>query len=109
MEAQNFDKFSIDKINSNLNFRSNKLIMSNRDNKDITKLNNIYIKNDTSLNLPFSDSSSKNENKGSKDNNRQILKTFFKTQYIRKSLFLFKYYLCKKQKYIYSSLREKRY
>ena len=95
VEAQNFDKFSIDKINSNLNFRTNKLIISNRDNnKDNTKLNNIYIKNEASLNLPFNDSSSKNENKGSKDNNRQILKTFFKTQYIRKSLFPFKCYLC---------------
>jgi len=95
VKAQNFDNFSIGKININLNFRSNKLIMSNRDNnKDNTKLNNIYNQNETSLNLPFSDSSSKNENKGSKDNNRQLLKTFFKTQYIRKSLFPFKYYLC---------------
>ena len=50
--------------------------------------------NENSLNLPFSDISSKNENKESKNINRQILKTIFRTQYIRNSLFPFKYYLC---------------
>ena len=50
--------------------------------------------NEASLHLPFSEISSRNENKESKKMNRQLLKTFFKTKYIRKSLFPFKYYLC---------------
>ena len=96
-EAQNLDKFSIDKVNCS-KFKSNKLInkltiTNKNNNKDNAKVNNIVISNDTSLNLPFSDISSKNENKESKDKNRQILKTFFQTKYIRKSLFPFKYYL----------------
>jgi len=101
MKPQNLDIFSIDKINISSKLSSNKLnnriaIMSNKDiNKDNnTKLNNIFASNEASLNLPFSDTSSINENKGSKGNNRQLLKSFFKTQYIRKSLFPFKYYLC---------------
>jgi len=85
MRHQNSYKFSNEKININSNLRSN---------KDNIKVNNIFISNETSLNLPFSDTNSINENKGSKDNNRQILKTFFKTKYIRRSLFPFKYYLC---------------
>ena len=77
-------------------FRSdNKLIIFNKDsNKDNTKVNPNFMENDTSLNLPFSDLISKNENKDLKDLDRQLLKTIFRTHYIKKSLFPFKYYLC---------------
>ena len=99
ISAQNLDKSSINKVNINSKFKTNKLYnkltFSNKDNiKYSTKVNNIYMSNENSLNLPFSDISSKNENKESKNINRQILKTIFRTQYIRNSLFLFKYYLC---------------
>ena len=46
--------------------------------------------NNTSLDLPFSDLNSKSEYKM----NRYILKTIFRTHYIKKSLFPFKYYFC---------------
>ena len=94
---------SIDKINNDSKFKLNKLNKkftnlnndSNKDkNKDNTKVNNIFMANEASLHLPFSEISSRNENKESKKMNRQLLKTFFKTKYIRKSLFPFKYYLC---------------
>ena len=105
IEAQNFDKFSIEKINDDSELKSIKLNKkftnlnndSNKDkdnNKDNTKVNKIFISNETSLNLPFSDISSRNKNNESKNMNRQLLKTFFRTKYIRKSLFPFKYYLC---------------
>ena len=98
-EVQNLDKFSIDKLNINSNLQSNKLnykitILNADNNKDNTKGNSIFFSNNTSLNLPFSDISSKNENNESKEKNRQLLKTIFRTQYVRKSLFPFKYYLC---------------
>ena len=94
--AQNFEKFSIDKVKIKSKFRSdNKLIIFNKDsNKDNTKVNPNFMENDTSLNLPFSDLISKNENKDLKDLDRQLLKTIFRTHYIKKSLFPFKYYLC---------------
>jgi hypothetical protein len=93
---QSLDKFSIDKIPIKSKFKSdNKIIMLNKEsNKDNTKVNTIFVSKETSLNLPFSDLNSKNENRESKDMNRQLLKTIFRTQYIRKSLFPFKYYLC---------------
>ena len=99
IEKKNFkslDKFSIDKIPIKSKFKSdNKIIMLNKEsNKDNTKVNTIFVSKETSLNLPFSDLNSKNENRESKDMNRQLLKTIFRTQYIRKSLFPFKYYLC---------------
>ena len=103
IEAQNFDKFSIEKINDDSELKSIKLNKkftnlnndNNKDNnKDNTKVNKIFMSNETSLNLPFSDISSRNENNESKNMNRQLLKTFFRTKYIRKSLFPFKYYLC---------------
>ena len=98
-EALNLGKSSNDKVNICSKFKSNKLnsklTISNKDiNKDNVKVNSAFMSNETSLNLPFSDISSKNENKDSKNMNRQLLKTFFRTQYIRKSLFPFKYYLC---------------
>jgi hypothetical protein len=62
--------------------------------KDDAKINTIFVSNNTSLNLPFSDLNSKNENKEVKNMNRQLLKNIFKTQYIRKTLFPFKYYFC---------------
>ena len=95
--AQNFDKFFIDKLKVKYKFQSdNKLILLNKDNnKDNTKINTIFVDNDTSLNLPFSDLISKNGNgnKDLKNMNRQLLKTIFRTHYIKKSLFPFKYYL----------------
>ena len=95
--AQNFDKFFIDKLEVKSKFQSdNKLIILNKDNnKDNTKINTIFVDNDTSLNLPFSDLISKNGNgnKDLKNMNRQLLKTIFRTHYIKKSLFPFKYYL----------------
>ena len=98
-EALNLGKSSNDKVNICSKFKSNKLnsklTISNKDiNKDNVKVNSAFMSNETSLNLPFSDISNKNENKDSKNMNRQLLKTFFRTQYIRKSLFPFKYYLC---------------
>ena len=68
--------------------------LNKESNKDNTKLNSILVSNDTELNLPFSDLNSKNENRKLKNMNRQLLKTIFKNQYIKKSLFPFKYYLC---------------
>jgi hypothetical protein len=93
---QSLKKLSVDKIPIMSKFKSdNKLMFFNKDsNKEHTKINTIFVSNDTSLNLPFSELNSKNENRESKDMNRQLLKTIFKTQYIRKSLFPFKYYLC---------------
>ena len=93
---QNLDKFSIDKVHVKSKFQSdNKIMILNKDsNKDNTKINTIFVSNETGLNLPFSDLNSKNENRELKDMNRQLLKTIFRTQYIRKSLFPFKYYLC---------------
>ena len=70
------------------------MILNKDSNKDNTKINTIFVSNETGLNLPFSDLNSKNENRELKDMNRQLLKTIFRTQYIRKSLFPFKYYLC---------------
>ena len=98
-EVNNLDKFSIDTVNINSKFKSNKsnhnfLILNKGDDKDNMKINSIYIPNDTSLNLPISEINSKSENKESKDMKRNIIKTLFRTQYIRKSLFPFKYYLC---------------
>ena len=94
--AQNFDKFSIDKVKVKSKFQSdNKLIIFNKDsNKGNTKINTIFVDNDTNLNLPFNDLISKNENKDLKDMDKQLLKTIFRTHYIKKSLFPFKYYLC---------------
>ena len=88
--AQNFDKLKVkSKFQSD-----NKLIIYNKDsNKDNTKINTIFVDNDTSLNLPFNDLISKNENKDLKDMDKQLLKTIFRTHYIKKSLFPFKYYL----------------
>ena len=57
-------------------------------------MNTIFVTNDTSLNLPFSDLISKNENKDLKNMDRQLLKTIFRNKYNKKSLFPFKYYLC---------------
>jgi len=95
-EARNLDKFSIDKGQVKSKFQSdNKLITLNKDsNKDNSKINTIFVPNDTSLNLPSYESNTKNGNKELKEKNRQLLKTFLRTQYIRKSLFPFKYYLC---------------
>jgi hypothetical protein len=59
-------------------------------NKDNENINTIFMSNNTSLDLPFSDQNSKSEYV----KNRQLLKTIFKTHYVRKSLFPFKYYLC---------------
>jgi hypothetical protein len=60
-------------------------------NKDSNEnINSFFISNNTSLELPFSDANNKSEN----NINRQLLKTIFKTHYIKKSLFPFKYYLC---------------
>ena len=92
---QNLDKISIEKEQVKSGLQSdNKIKFLNKNNKDNKKLNTNFMSNDTSLNLPFSDLNSKNENRDSKDMNRQLLKTFFRTQYIKKSLFPFKYYLC---------------
>ena len=92
----NLDKFSIDKVPVKSKFQSdNKLISLNKDsNKDDAKINSNFMSNDASLNLPLCDLNTKSGNRELKDMNRQLLKTFFKTQYIRKSLFPFKYYLC---------------
>jgi hypothetical protein len=94
--VQNLEKFSIGKVHVKSKFQSdNKLMFLNKEsNKDNTKLNSILVSNDTELNLPFSDLNSKNENRKLKNMNRQLLKTIFKNQYIKKSLFPFKYYLC---------------
>ena len=94
--GQNLEKFSIGKAHVKSKFQSdNKLMSLNKEsNKDNTKLNSILVSNDTELNLPFSDLNSKNENRKLKNMNRQLLKTIFKNQYIKKSLFPFKYYLC---------------
>ena len=94
--GQNLERISIDKKHVKSKFQSdNKLITLNKDsNKDNAKINTVFVSNETSLNLPFSDLNSKNGNKELKDMNKQLLKTIFRTQYIKKSLFPFKYYLC---------------
>jgi len=94
--TKNLDKFSSLKLPVKSKFQSdNKIITLNKDsNKDNAKINTNFMSNDTSLNLPFSDLNTKNGNRELKDMNRQVLKTFLRTQYIRKSLFPFKYYLC---------------
>ena len=94
--AQNLDKFSIEKAKLKSKFQSDNKLLSlyKESNKDNTKMNTIFVTNDTSLNLPFSDLISKNENKDLKNMDRQLLKTIFRTKYIKKSLFPFKYYLC---------------
>ena len=94
--TKNLDKFSCLKLPVKSKFQSdNKIITLNKDsNKDNAKINTNFMSNDTSLNLPFSDLNTKNGNRELKDMNRQVLKTFLRTQYIRKSLFPFKYYLC---------------
>jgi len=96
-DTQNLDIFSIGKVPVKSKFQSDNKLMTlnkvNKDsNKDNTKINTIFVPNDTSLNLPFSDLNTKNGNRELKDKNRQLLKTFLRTQYIRKSLFPFKYY-----------------
>ena len=94
--GQSLENFSIDKTKVKSKFKSVKnLMFLNGDiNKDNAKINTIFVSNNTSLNLPFSDLNSKNENKELKNMNRQLLKNIFKTHYIRKTLFPFKYYFC---------------
>ena len=98
-EVQDSDKFSISNVNIISKLKSNKsnynLTILNKDNKkDNIKRNSAFMPNNSSLILPFSEVNSKNENKESKDMKTNLIKTIFRSQYVRKSLFPFKFYLC---------------
>ena len=89
IEKKISDKFLIDKNDIISRFKSNNnLLALNKDSNE--NINSFFISNNTSLELPFNDVNNKSEY----NKDRQLLKTIFKTHYIKKSLFPFKYYLC---------------